>query len=90
MLQYRMVAVAALTALARTGVVNFDKVKGRAAIRKFFEGFPKITEFRQTVAEIEGQGDLAYPWGAYQTAMLPPSAKAPMNDQGHRDGGPSR
>jgi ketosteroid isomerase-like protein len=61
---------------------NAPIVKGRAAIQKFFEGLPKITEFKQNVVEIEGLGDLAYPWGTYQTAMLLSSAKTPVKDQG--------
>jgi uncharacterized protein (TIGR02246 family) len=74
--------VAAYTEDAVLFPPNAPIVKGRAAIQKFFEGFPKVTEFEQSVAEIEGQGDLAYPWGTYQTAMLPSSAKAPLKDEG--------
>src|SRR2546430_12852572 len=48
---------------------NGPAVQGRAAIRKFFDGFPKITAFRQSVVEIEGQGDLAYPRGTYQMTI---------------------
>ena len=61
---------------------NAPMVRGRAAIQKFFEGFPKITEFKQSADEIEGQGELAYPWGTYETAMTPPGAKAPLKDRG--------
>ena len=57
-------------------------VRGRAEIQKFFEGFPKITRFEQNVVEIEGRGDLAYPWGTFETTMLPPGAKAPLEDKG--------
>lgn len=74
--------VAAYTEDAVLFPPNAPMVKGRAAIRKFFEGSPKFTEFRQTVAEIEGRGDVAYPWGTFQTAMVLPSAKAPVKDQG--------
>jgi uncharacterized protein (TIGR02246 family) len=61
---------------------NAPIVRGRAAIQKFFEGFPKITEFKQSSDEIEGQGEFAYPWGTYETAMTPPGAKAPLKDRG--------
>ena len=61
---------------------NAPMVRGRAAIQKFFEGLPKITEFKQSAVEIEGQGDLAYPWGTFETSMLPPGAKAPIKDKG--------
>lgn len=61
---------------------NAPVVQGRAAIQKFFEGFPKITRFDQSAVEIEGQGDLAYAWGTFETTMLPPGAKAPVEDKG--------
>ena len=51
---------------------NAPIVRGRVAIRQFFEEFPKVTEFIQNAIEIEGEGDLAYPWGTYEMAMLPP------------------
>lgn len=61
---------------------NAPMVRGRAAIQKFLEGFPKITQFKQSAIEIEGQGELAYPWGTFETTMLPPGAKAPVQDKG--------
>ena len=61
---------------------NAPMVRGRAAIQKFFEGLPRITRFEQSVVEIEGQGNLAYPWGTFETTMLPPGAKAPVQDKG--------
>ena len=61
---------------------NAPIVKGRAAIRQFFSGFPKIMAFKQSPTEIEGLGDLAYPWGTYEMTMIPPGAKAPQRDQG--------
>jgi len=61
---------------------NGPAVQGRAAIRKFFDGFPKITVFRQSVVEIEGQGDLAYPRGTYEMTMMPPGAKAALTGTG--------
>jgi uncharacterized protein (TIGR02246 family) len=61
---------------------NGPTVQGRAAIQNFFGGFPKITAFKQSVVEIEGQGDLAYPRGTYEMTMMPPGAKAPLTDTG--------
>ena len=57
-------------------------VRGRAAIRQFFEDFPKVTEFTQKPVEIEGEGDLAFPWGTFEMAVLPEGAAAPVRDQG--------
>jgi uncharacterized protein (TIGR02246 family) len=61
---------------------NAPAVEGRAAIQKFFAAFPKVTAFAQTVIEVEGQGDFAYPRGTYATTMIPPGAKAPLQDTG--------
>jgi uncharacterized protein (TIGR02246 family) len=60
---------------------NGPEVKGRAAMQKFFQGFPKITEFKENVLEIEGHGDLAYPRGTYEMTMVPPGA-GPLKDKG--------
>jgi uncharacterized protein (TIGR02246 family) len=60
---------------------NGPEVKGRAAMQKFFQGFPKITEFKENVLEIEGHSDLAYPRGTYEMTMMPPGA-APLKDKG--------
>jgi uncharacterized protein (TIGR02246 family) len=61
---------------------NGPVVEGRAAMQKFFEGFPKITEFKESVPEIEGQGDLVYARGTYEMTMMPPGAKEPLKDMG--------
>ena len=61
---------------------NVPEVRGRAAIQKFFEGSPKMSVFKQTVTEVGGSGDLAYPLGTYETTVTPPGAKAPMQDRG--------
>jgi len=61
---------------------NAPAVQGRAAIQNFFTGLPKITAFKQSVVEIEAQGNLAYPRGTYEMTMMPPAAKAPLNDRG--------
>src|SRR5262245_24584810 len=57
-------------------------VRGRAAIRQFFEDFPKVTEFSQNPVEIEGEGDLAFPWGTFEMAVLPEGAAAQVRDRG--------
>lgn len=61
---------------------NAPLVKGRSAMKKFFEGFPKITQFKESVAEIEGEGHLAYGRGTYEMTMSLPGAKAPLKDVG--------
>jgi uncharacterized protein (TIGR02246 family) len=61
---------------------NAPEVQGRAAMLKFFEGFPKITEFKQSVTEIEGGTDLVYVRGTYEMTMSPPGAKSPQRDVG--------
>jgi uncharacterized protein (TIGR02246 family) len=61
---------------------NAPVVQGRAAIEKFFGGFPKITAFKQSVVEIEGPGDPTYVRGTYEMTMLPPGAKEPLKDTG--------
>ena len=61
---------------------NAPLVQGRAAIQKFFGGFPKITAFRQSVVEIEGHGDPTYVRGTYEMTMIPPGAKEPLKDTG--------
>jgi uncharacterized protein (TIGR02246 family) len=61
---------------------NMPELRGRAAIQKFFEGFPKMSEFKENVVEVEGHGDLAYARATYRTAANPPGAKAPLEDTG--------
>lgn len=61
---------------------NAPAVQGRAAIENFLRGLPKITAFKQSVVEIEGQGDLVYPRGTYEMTMMPPGATAPLKDTG--------
>jgi ketosteroid isomerase-like protein len=61
---------------------NRPVVQGRAAMQKLFEEWPKITEFSESVTEIEGEGDLAYGRGTYAMTMMPPGAKAPVKDSG--------
>jgi uncharacterized protein (TIGR02246 family) len=61
---------------------NAPAVQGRAAIQKFFGGFPKITAFKQSVVEIEGHGNPTYVRGTYEMTMIPPGAKEPLKDSG--------
>jgi ketosteroid isomerase-like protein len=58
------------------------EIRGRAAIQKFFEGFPKFTAFKQDVEEIQGDETLAYPQGTYETSFIPPGSKTPFKDKG--------
>ena len=76
---------AVVSVYAEDGILlppNAPAVQGRAAMQAFFSGLPKITAFRQSVVEIEGQGNLAYPRGTYEMTMMPPGAKAPLKDTG--------
>jgi ketosteroid isomerase-like protein len=57
-------------------------VRGRLAIRQFFEGFPKVTEFRQKPIEITGQGDIAFPSGTYEITTPILSNPAGLRDRG--------
>jgi uncharacterized protein (TIGR02246 family) len=61
---------------------NAPEIKGRDAIRKFFEGFPKFTEFKQQVEEIEGDAKLAYPRGTFESVQVPPGGKNPVKNNG--------
>jgi uncharacterized protein (TIGR02246 family) len=61
---------------------NAPALQGRAALQKFFEGFPKFTDFKQRVVEIDGRGDLAFPRGTYETTVNPAGTKAPLKDMG--------
>ena len=68
---------------AEDGIIlppNAPTVEGRAQIQKFFAALPKLTAFAQQVVEIEGNGDLAYARGTGELAMMPPGAKAAVND----------
>lgn len=57
-------------------------VKGRAAIRAWFEKFPPLTEFKPSIVKVEGRGDLAYVLGNVSMTLLPPGAPAPVKDSG--------
>jgi uncharacterized protein (TIGR02246 family) len=61
---------------------NAPVVQGRQAMQRFFEEWPKITEFKESVTEIEGYGDLASMRGTYEMTMTPPGATAPLKDTG--------
>ena len=76
---------AVVSVYAEDGILlppNMPAVQGRAAIQSFFGAFPKLTAFKQSVIEVEGQGDLAYPRGTYEMTTMPPGAKAPLKDTG--------
>lgn len=57
-------------------------VKGRTAIRAWFEKFPPLTEFKANIVKVEGRGDLAYVLGSVSLTMVPPGAPAPVKDLG--------
>jgi uncharacterized protein (TIGR02246 family) len=61
---------------------NTSEVKGRDAIKKFLGGFPKISQFKQTVQEIQGGEGYAYPSGTYEMTFTPPGSRMQVNDKG--------
>ena len=61
---------------------NAPVIQGRAAIQSFLAGYPRITAFKQDIAELEASGRLAYARLTYTLTMTPPGAKAPLNDNG--------
>lgn len=61
---------------------NSAEVRGREAIRKFFQGLPKFTEFKQQLEEVEGDENFAYPRGTFETSMTPPGSNKPVKDKG--------
>ena len=61
---------------------NTAEVRGRDAIQKFLQGFPKMTVFKERVEEISGDANLAYPQGTYETSFVPKGAKTPVNEKG--------
>jgi uncharacterized protein (TIGR02246 family) len=76
---------AVVSVYAEDGILlppNAPAVQGRAAMQNFFSALPKITAFSQSVVEIGGEGNLAYPRGTYEMTMMPPGAKAPLKDTG--------
>ncbi len=60
---------------------NEPAVKGRAAIRAWFEKFP-LTDFKPSNVKVEGRDDLAYVLGTYTMTIAPPGAPGPVNDSG--------
>jgi ketosteroid isomerase-like protein len=61
---------------------NAPVIQGRAAIQSFLAGYPRITAFKQDIAELEASGKLAYARLTYTLTMTPPGARAPLNDTG--------
>jgi ketosteroid isomerase-like protein len=49
-------------------------IVGRIAIEAFLSCFPPFSDYRLEVAEIEGDGDLAYERGGASMIMAPPNA----------------
>ena len=61
---------------------NHGAVEGRAAIAAFFAGFPPMESLRFGPVEAHGAGDVAYVYGNYSLAMLPPGAESAVTDHG--------
>ena len=60
---------------------NGPSISGRPAIVKFFQGFPRLIEFKLTNVEVEGRGDIAYVRGSYQLTMAV-EGQNPIEDTG--------
>ncbi len=60
---------------------NSPVVKGRANIKKYFEGFPPISEISAENVEVVGQEDIAYVRGTYKVAIAVEGAE-PVTDFG--------
>jgi ketosteroid isomerase-like protein len=61
---------------------NEPAVKGRAAIRAWFEKFPPLTDLKFNAVTVDGRGDLAYVVGTYTMTLMPPGAPGPIKDSG--------
>ena len=61
---------------------NHGAVEGRAAIAAFFARFPPMESLRFGPVEAHGAGDVAYGYGNYSLAMLPPGAESAVTDHG--------
>ena len=61
---------------------NEPAVKGRAAIKAWFEKFPPLTDFKPSNVKVDGRGDLAYVLATYTMTIAPPGAPAPVKDSG--------
>jgi ketosteroid isomerase-like protein len=57
-------------------------VKGRTALRRWMEAFPKVTHFKLEIAEIDGRADLAYVRGTYSMAFHPQGSPGAVDDVG--------
>lgn len=64
------------------GPPNEPAVKGRSAIRAWFEKFPSLTAFTPSNVKVDGRDDLAYVWGAYTMTFVPPGGSGPVKDSG--------
>lgn len=61
---------------------NEPAVKGRLAIRAWFEKFPPLTDFKPSTVRVDGRDDLAYVLGTYTMTFVPPGASGPVKDSG--------
>jgi len=61
---------------------NADAVQGRAAILKWAESYPPISDFQANLVEIEGTSTIAYVRGSYSLKVTPPGVTVPIADKG--------
>jgi uncharacterized protein (TIGR02246 family) len=67
---------------ALLGPPHTSEVRGHAAIQKFFEGFPRMSAFKEHVKAVDGLGDIAYVWATFDVVAHPPDVKSPVKDTG--------
>jgi ketosteroid isomerase-like protein len=74
-----------LTALYEADAVrlqpNGPVLRGRAAIRAWFDSLPPITGFSFRLVDFQGQGSLAFMHGAWTITVTPPGLQ-PVSDSG--------
>jgi len=61
---------------------NEPSVQGRAAIRRWLDQFPPINSFTFELADLEGNGDIAFLRGKFTITFTPPGAMATLSDSG--------
>lgn len=61
---------------------NAPVVRGRADIEGFFGAMPNFTNFDVVLLEIEGDGSVAWVWGAYSMQLALPGIASPVPERG--------
>ena len=67
---------------AKVLMPNMPASEGRQAIKAASAQMPPLKEFKLDIVSLEGRGDLAYEYGTYGTAAVPPGSSVPVTDKG--------